>query len=72
MYNWKEFGGVDHLRDFQVTELGQNRDTGESVYQTFKVCSCIVILIHYSALLYFRSYVSFSHGRYPVLMEEAV
>ena len=31
MYIWKELGGVDHLCDFQLTGLGQNRDTGESI-----------------------------------------
>ena len=38
MHIWKEFGGVDHLCDFQLKELRQNRDTGNnSVYQKFKV-----------------------------------
>ena len=32
MYIWKEFGGVDHLCDFQLSELRQSRDTDESVY----------------------------------------
>ena len=32
---WKEFGSVDHLCDFQLNELTQNRDTVESIYQKF-------------------------------------
>ena len=39
VYIWKEFGGVDHLCDFQLDELTQNRGTGESIYQKLKVGS---------------------------------
>ena len=44
---WNVSGRFDNLCDFQLNELRQNRDTGESVYQKFKVglCSCISILI---------------------------
>ena len=45
MYIWKEFGGVNHLCDFQLNEFKQSKDTGKSVYKKFKVCSCISILI---------------------------
>ena len=44
----KEFGGVDHCDyDFRLSELRQDRDTGESINQKFKVCSCISILIYF-------------------------
>ena len=52
MYIWEEFGVVDHLCDFQLNELRQKRDTGESVYQKFKVCSYILVLIGGFANLY--------------------
>ena len=47
MYIWKEFGGVDHLCDFQLNEIRRNRDTVESVYRKFHVCSYISILVYF-------------------------
>ena len=44
VYIWKEFGGVDHLCNFQVTEFRKNRNMGASIYQNFKVGSCILLL----------------------------
>ena len=37
VYICKEFDGVDHLCDFQLNDLTENRDAGEPVSQTFKV-----------------------------------
>ena len=53
VYLWRceEFGHVDHLCDFQLNEFRQNRDTGESIYQQFKVGSCISIPINMSVTL---------------------